>query len=267
MLSVGLRGLNLTENAMSRIIWILIATLALASITACTEVVVEDHYGECTADEQCPGTSVCLDGICVEPEEPVPACERYDWMGNNSTWYCWCQGENCGGTDIYPWSCPFDLLSSPGDTICGIQCHDHFWLSESMLLIDRYEDPPMIVIDEGHGLVTCTQYANLTPLWFFTASSLVDLADNRLVHISSVLSRPAIVVSSYRINDGSWIDGGFTLTYSEPDSEGRLWQVGQFSFPLAREALPSGTIINWRLEAHLLGQPAEDVWEGNQILQ
>ena len=204
-----------------KLLFIAAFVFGIANTVACTtdtKVVIEDHYGECMADEQCPGTSVCLDGICVEPDEPAMSCDQLDWMGYNSTWYCWCDGDNCIGTNAeLPWSCPMDLLE---DTqVCGVQCHDHFWLSDDMIFIDRLGNPPRIVIDDGNGVVTCTQYADVSPLRFVrsqTRMSLsVDAANNtQSIVINFQLTHPGIVFAQYRFNPGDqWAYAGLLFTY------------------------------------------------------
>jgi hypothetical protein len=248
---------------MNRISIILALALAVAACTE-TEVVIEDHYGVCTADEQCPGTYVCQQGYCVEPEEPVAACEPYEWMGNNSTWYCWCDGDNCAGPSIeLPWSCPFDLLDDPSSEVCGIQCHDHFWLGKDMIFIDRLGDPPMVVIDNGNGLVTCTQHVDTSPLRFVRSQTAAYSSPaNGVAGVDLRLTHSAMVIVSYRFSPtGTWQYGGFFFTNSIPGGPTHAGNIRQGGYA-------PGTTIYWHLQAKFnINDPGiGDIWEGVSIL-
>lgn len=265
VLSVGLRGLESNlENAMSYRILFLLA-LVLANTAACTEVVVEDHYGECTDDDQCPGTSVCLDNICVEPEEPIADCEPYEWAGERTPWHCWCEGDNCIGADgELPWECPLDLLDSgPSDGICGVQCHDHFWLDAEVVGLDPNTSPPSLTFDVGHGVVTCTQFVDLSPLRFVRSQTAIfsDPTNSRVVGVDFRLTGPGLVVVSYRTNQGNpWMYGGYAFTFSSQN----LTNIGNIRYV----GFASGTTIYWQLEARVqVNQPqAGDFWEGSQVI-
>lgn len=221
-----------------------LATMAFYATlsAACTEtvVVVQDHYGECSLELQCPGTTICLDGVCTQPTEPVLACEQNEWMAEGSRWYCHCEGDNCIGTDIEPWSCPFDLLSDTSNEGCGIQCHDHFWLMKDMLLIDRLASPPTIIIDQGQGVVTCTQYVDLNPAQFITdgVSVLVDPNNPRVIKTTYFLTRPARIRTYLHYEgDTEW----FLVSWSQFKQDQGGGAYGYF--------LPN-TRVYWRLEAY-----------------
>ncbi len=143
----------------SYILCLFAALLAFAGGCTNHEVVVEDHYGQCTDNSQCPGTDKCMDSVCVEQvsQPPQGDCADYEWMATE--WSCACQGTNCIGTDQTPWTCNFDVLdSNPSDGLCEIQCHDHFWLSQNDMTINPDSSPASLTIDQGNGVVTCAQY-------------------------------------------------------------------------------------------------------------
>lgn len=252
----------------SRRILITLTILTGIMLSSCIEtgVVDNDHCGVCTTDNQCPGTSECLDGICVEPEEPVADCEQYDWLEQNSTWYCWCEGDDCIGTDAeLPWSCPIELLDdSTNDQVCGIQCHDHFWLADDTIFINRLGDPPTIVIDDGNGVVTCTQYVDISPLRFVRSETRIfaDPLDDHVVQIDYRMTAPAIIEVFIRYNEDSpWINGGLAFTYSD-QNHGAV----RYGFH-PEESYPSGTTTYWKLEAHRdINNELMDTWTGSQVL-
>lgn len=242
-------------------------TLAASGCTDNQTIVVNDHYGVCTSDSQCPGTSVCLDGVCVDLEEPPPDCEQYDWAGRQTPWYCWCEG-NCIDTDAeLPWSCSLDLLDEdPHDGVCGVQCQDHFWLDAETVGLDPDTSPPSLTFDIGTGVVTCTQYADISPLRFVRSGTIAYLlaTNNRVVNIDFKLTKPGVVMVNYRTNPGNpWIYGGVAFTYSMPPIVNNIGNI-QYYFPIG--GLPAGTRTYWRLEAraHVNDfSPNNDIWEGS----
>ncbi len=164
---------------------LLIATFILLGLAGCTEAVVNDHYGVCTTDQQCPGTSLCLDGICVQQisltcaelgcpsgtecvddvcMEPKPAtadCDPYQWM-TNSQWYCnYTQGEPAPE----PWICHLNTTDgTANDGSCNIQCAEgDFWLPTNEFTIDANGSPPSLKTDYYGREFTCTQYAYIPP--------------------------------------------------------------------------------------------------------
>ncbi|MBP6859776.1 MAG: hypothetical protein KBC69_04130 [Candidatus Magasanikbacteria bacterium] len=257
---------------MTRISIILAAAFAVAACTE-TEVVVNDHYGVCTADEQCPGTYVCQDGICIEPEEPpqsVADCATYEWAGRETPWHCWCEGDNCIGTDAeLPWECPLDLLDSdPNDGVCGVQCHDHFWLDAQAVGLDPNTSPPSLTFDVGNGVVTCTQYVDISPLRFVRSQTEIylDAPDGRTVQIDYRMTAPAIVEVFIRYNEGAqWINGGLAFTYTFPGGPTNIGGVRYGFRP--EESFPSGTTTYWKLEAHRwINNELFDTWTGSITL-
>lgn len=243
---------------------------AITALAACTdtEVIVNEHYGVCMTDGECPGTSVCLDGVCVEPEEPTSYCQPYEWAGRNTPWYCWCEGGDCIGTEQseLSWSCSLDLI--PGDRWCSVQCHDHFWLDVSVVDLDQNTSPPSLMFDRGTSLVTCTQYVDMSPLRFVRSGTAIYLLwnNNRVVNIDFKLTKPGVATISYRTNPGNpWIYGGIAFTYSTPLAS----NIGNIQYFFSPEVFPQGTTTYWRLEArpHVNDfNPDNDIWEGSQIL-
>lgn len=255
-------------KTISRFLGMLVIMISLI-MSGCTDtqMVIEDHYGECTDDTQCPGTSVCLDGVCVElVEEPTPDCAPYEWAGRDTPWHCWCEGNNCIGTDAeLPWSCPLDLLDSdPKDGVCGVQCHDHFWLDASLVNLDQNTSPPSLMFNLGNGTVTCTQYVDMSPLRFVRSQTRIytDSPDGRTIQIDYRMTAPAIIEVFIRYNQGSpWINNGLSFTSSDQNLGGTRYGFRP------EESFPSGTTTYWKLEAHrYINNELFDTWEGSQTI-
>lgn len=150
---MGLKSLNINlENAMNRILILLALILACANV-GCNEVVVN---GECTSDEQCPGTSVCFDRICVEPEEQKSDCYGYEGVSvDNAVWYCAVEVEELERNN--PWSCELNLVDeNPADNQCSVLCVNHFDIQTTSLISFKTNWPPSLSFQGPTGRVTCT---------------------------------------------------------------------------------------------------------------
>lgn len=135
--------------------------MILAAAIACSAALISLALNGCSGDDDsnCMATTGCPDAgsatvdanplapdADTTPDANPDVCADYRWMAEKP-WDC--------QTSV-PYTCDMELL--PADGVCGVQCHDHFWLGTDELIITKEPPPSRLIYYIVDEPITCYQH-------------------------------------------------------------------------------------------------------------